>query len=159
MEPAVLHELQDLTDAPMRQEEGGIELQGGLLDAAGLCLWSRTPSGILVRVGHFRAKSLQQLYAETKKLRWSDLVVQGQPVEVRATVKGSRIQRSDNAARKIKLAISDALKGSRRAGFKRVHHPITVVARVRGPDVTLSLDAVGQPLHRRGYRKASAKAH
>ena len=30
--------------------------------------------------------------------------------------------------------------------------------RIRGPEVTLSADAVGSPLHRRGYRKATAKA-
>ena len=158
MEPAVAHELRGLTDARLRQEEGGVELEGDLLDAAGLCLWARTPSGILVRAGRFRAKSLQQLYQETKKIQWSDLVAPGQPVEVRATVKGSRIQRSDNAARKIKLAISDAMKGARRLQSKRVHHPVTVVARIRGAEVTLSLDAVGQPLHRRGYRLATAKA-
>ena len=158
MEPAVAHELQSLTDARLRQEDGGVELEGELLDAAGMCLWARTPSGILVRAGRFRAKSLQQLYQETKKIAWDGLVSPGQPVEVRATVKGSRIQRSDNAARKIKLAISDAMKGARRLHSKRVHHPITVVARIRGAEVTLSLDAVGQPLHRRGYRLATAKA-
>ncbi|MEC7241115.1 MAG: hypothetical protein VXW32_07730 [Myxococcota bacterium] len=158
MEPAVLHELTNLTDARLRQEEGGVELEGELLDAAGLCLWARTPSGILVRAGRFRAKSLQQLYQETKKVSWMDLIAPGQPIEVRATVKGSRIQRSDNAARKIKLAVSDAMKGARRLHSKRVHYPVTIVARIRGAEVTLSLDAVGQPLHRRGYRQATAKA-
>lgn len=154
----MVHELSGLTDATLTQEEGGVELRGDLLDAAGLCLWSRTPSGILVRIGRFRAKSLQQLHAETKKLRWADVLFPGQPVRVRATVKRSRIQRSDNAARKVELAISDALKGTRRTGHKRVHHPVTVVVRIRGPEVILSVDAVGQPLHRRGYRQATAKA-
>ena len=136
MEPAVAHELRGLTDARFAKKREEWSLKATFLDAAGLCLWARTPSGILVRAGRFRAKSLQQLYQETNKIHWSDLVAPGQPVEVRATVKGSLIQRSDNAARKIKLAISDAMKGARRLQSKRVHHPVTVVARIRGAEVT-----------------------
>jgi len=83
----------------------------------------------------------------------------GQPLKVRATLKGSSIRRADSAAKKLELAIQDALRGSRRGSQqRRNHHPITLVMRARGPEVILSADAVGRPLHRRGYRKATAKA-
>ena len=67
MENILAHELSGLTDADLECVEGGVELSGDLLDAAGLCLWARCPSGILVRLGQFKAKSLQQLYTEAKK--------------------------------------------------------------------------------------------
>jgi putative N6-adenine-specific DNA methylase len=158
LESILAHELRGLTDAVLTPVEGGVELPGDFLDAAGLCLWSRSPSGILVRLGKFKAKSLQQLYDEAKKLNWSPVVQPGQEVVVRATVKGSRIQRAENAARKLELAIHDALRGSRKSYGQRSRTPVTIILRIRGGDVTISADAVGQPLHRRGYRKATAKA-
>lgn len=158
MEQILAHEIRGLTDAKINCVEGGVELPGDLLDAAGLCLWSRCPSGVLVRLGKFRAKSLQQLYAEAKKLDWASVVLPGQEVVVRATVKASRIQRSENAARKLELAIQDALRGPRRQNYSRSRSPITIILRIRDSEVTISADAVGQPLHRRGYRQATAKA-
>jgi putative N6-adenine-specific DNA methylase len=113
---------------------------------------------VLVRLGKFKAKSLQQLYTEAKKLDWASLVTPGQFVQVRATVKGSRIQRAENASRKLELAIHDAMRGPRRNGRTRPRNPITIILRIRGAEATISADAVGAPLHRRGYRKATAKA-
>lgn len=158
LEQVLAHEIKGLTDAQITCVDGGVELPGDLLDAAGLCLWARCPSGVLVRLGKFRAKSLQQLYAEAKKLDWASIVQPGQEVVVRATVKASRIQRSENAARKLELAIHDALRGPRRQNYSRSRTPITIILRIRDSEVTISADAVGQPLHRRGYRQATAKA-
>ena len=158
MENILAHELSGLTDAKLECVEGGVELAGDLLDAAGLCLWARCPSGILVRLGEFKAKSLQQLYTEAKKITWSSVIHPHQDIQIRATIKGSKIQRTENAARKLELAIHDAMRGPRRQSHQRPKNTITIILRIRNDHVTLSADAAGLPLHRRGYRKATAKA-
>ena len=80
LEPVVAMEITDLAAQHPKIETGGVSIQGDLADAAGLALWARTPSRILIRVGKFRSGSLQDLYAKAKKLPWEKFVHPGQSI-------------------------------------------------------------------------------
>lgn len=160
LESVVAMEITDLAAQHPKIETGGVSIQGDLADAAGLALWARTPSRILVRVGKFRSGSLQDLHAKAKKLPWEKFVHPGQNIVVKATLHGSKLKRGDHAGAKLELAIKDSLKKPRRGGGGRHSSklaPVEVILRVYKTEVTISIDASG-PMHKRGWRGASAKA-
>ncbi len=160
LESILATEITDLAAQHPKVETGGVSISGDLADAAGLALWARTPSRILVRVGRFRSGSLQDLHAKAKKLPWEQFVHPGQNIVVKTTLHGSKLKRSDHAGAKLELAIKDSLKKPRRGGGGRHAGklaPIEVILRVYKTEVTISVDASG-PLHKRGWREASARA-
>lgn len=185
LEPAVAEEAEELLGVPVQPGQGGVDAPGDMVDAAGLCLWARTPSRVLLVLGEVRAASLQQLEQELRKLDWSPIVHPGQEVKVRVGGRG-RIKHHGAAGDKVSHAINDALRGPQRGGNPRGGNPRGRGAprgrgrppgrgappqRGRGPALPplelslrlderiarISLDAGGL-LHKRGYRLASAKA-
>jgi len=153
-------EITELAAQHPKIENGGVSIKGDLADAAGLALWARTPSRVLIRVGRFRSGSLQDLHAKAKKLPWDRFVHPGQNIVVKTTLHGSKLKRSDHAGAKLELAIRDSLRRPRRGGASRhagKFPPIEVILRVYKTEVTISVDASG-PMHKRGWRGPSAKA-
>ena len=157
LEEALMDELTDLGFEP-RRLDGGCEVK---VDATGLYaiqLWSRLAGKVLVRVASVDAPNLQILAKAVSLLPWRDYVVAGQPVDVRVKTTRSRIRRSDNAARKVEHAITDALRGPRKPGPRPPKEPMPVAVRIEGNRATISVDASGELLHKRGWRQATASA-
>lgn len=157
LEHALAEELRALAEGPVQVVEGGVELDGDLVDAAGLALWSRCAGQILVRVAEVPAASLEQLRQQVMKVPWADFVHPGQPVEVRVSKAQSRLGRTDAIAKKVERAIGDTMRSARRRG-RPPRDALRVSVRVRGKRATLSIDAGGPALHKRGWRQATAKA-
>ncbi len=151
LEPALEQEVRELAARPVERVTGGVVLHGDLVDAAGLCLWSRCAGQVLVRVGTVPAASLQQLEQEVRKLPWKEVLQPG-PVKVKASLHGARFKRTDAAAHKVEQALRAVLGGGGRRG-----RPQEVLLRVEGRTATLSLDAGGR-LHKRGYRQQTWRA-
>ena len=154
LESVVCQEVANLSGRSVDGVPGGALLRGNLQDAAGLVLYSRTASRILVRLGTVPSGSLQELAQRADKLPWSDFLAPGQPVKVRATVRGGKIRRRDAVEERI---ASCARHGTRGQGSQQNRWPQEFVVRVMGRETTISADAAGL-LHKRGYRQATAKA-
>ncbi len=161
LEPVVCQEVANLAGRSVDGVPGGALLQGTLQDAAGLVLYSRTASRILVRLGTVPSGSLQELAQRADKLPWSDFLMPGQPVKVRATVRGGKIKRRDAVEERIASCARHGTRGqknqSRGQGGQQKRWPQEFVVRVMGRETTISADAAGL-LHKRGYRQATAKA-
>ncbi len=157
LEPWVAEEARELADCKVQQVPGGVRLRGSLVDAAGLATWSRTASRVLVELGEIAAPSAQALAVSARALPWSHFAVPGQRIQATATTRKSRISRPAVAAAKVEQAAREALRGPRRSA-RRPPPPLAVQVRVRGREATVSVDAGGGLLHKRGYRKATAKA-
>ncbi len=156
LEGALAEELAALAGRPARQVPGGACLEGSLEDAAGLVLWARTPAHLRVRLGAVPARSTQQLAAGLRALDWSQVLHPGQRVTVRATLRGARF-RADAAEAQVRRAAEAATRG-RRLSHRRPPPPQAVHLRVVDGLATVSLDAADGPLHKRGYRRATAGA-
>ncbi|MCB9741621.1 MAG: hypothetical protein H6741_01825 [Alphaproteobacteria bacterium] len=158
LEHVVADELETLLGRQAHPQPGGARVDGDLVDAAGLCLWSRTAARVLVELGEVPAASLQQLRAQAGRLDWTALLHRDQPVTVRASVRQARFKRADAVEENVSRAISDAMRSAPRPrGKRRSLPPAEIRVRVEGRAALLSLDAAGL-LHRRGYRLASGKA-
>jgi putative N6-adenine-specific DNA methylase len=105
-------------------------------------------------LGTVPSGSLQELGQRADKLPWSDFLQPGQPVKVRATVRGGKIKRRDAVEERIARCARHSVKGR---GAPNNRWPQEFVVRVMGRETTISADAAGL-LHKRGYRQATAKA-
>jgi putative N6-adenine-specific DNA methylase len=132
---------------------GGVTLNGGwdALMRANLVL--RGATRVLVRIGSFRAMHLAQLDKRARKLAWGDWLRPDTPVAVEASCRKSKIYHAGAAAQRVATAIAEEL------GAPVVEKAaVTVMARIEDDLVTISLDASGASLHKRGYKEAVNRA-
>jgi putative N6-adenine-specific DNA methylase len=131
---------------------GGVEIAGGLAEAARANMVLRTAVRVLWRVASFRAMHLAQLDKRSRKLPWADWLRPEVPVRVEAVCRASRIYH-DKAARQ---RVAGALEA---AGFPvSPEAGIAVKVRIEDDLCIVSLDTSGEPLHRRGHKQFVGKA-
>ena len=114
----------------------------------------RTASRVLKRVAHFDARTWFELERHAKKIPWSSLLGAGMVPEFEVTSRKSKLYHNRGIAQRLERVVgAEASAGdadpSRVARFQ--------VRAVRD-HFTISADASGELLHRRGYRLETAKA-
>ncbi|HET9727162.1 MAG TPA: class I SAM-dependent RNA methyltransferase [Gemmatimonadales bacterium] len=159
LEPLVAAELRALGAVhPLAVEEfepGGV---GFATDVAGLYaanLHLRVASRVLVRVGSFHAAAFRELERHARQLPWTRFIRTGQAVAFRVTSRKSRLYHQEAVAERL-LTAAAAEAGVGQAGMEGGAQEFVV--RLFRDQCTVSADASGELLHRRGYRLVSAKA-
>jgi putative N6-adenine-specific DNA methylase len=136
----------------VRRVKGGVEIDGGLAEAARANVLLRTAVRVLWRVAEFRAMHLAQLDKRSRKVPWTELLVPGVPVRVEAVCRASKIYHDKAARQRVARAISDA-------GIPvTTEAEIAVKVRIEDDLCTVSLDTTGEALHRRGHKRYVGKA-
>lgn len=138
--------------AEVRAVPGGVTMAGGWPEVWRANLALRGPTRVLVRIGAFRALHLAQLDKRARKFPWGDFLRPDVSVRVEATCRASRIYHAGAAAQRIETALREGLGAPLGPGGLRV------LARIEDDLVTLSLDATGESLHKRGHKLAVGKA-
>lgn len=158
LEPLVRGELRALSALqPLlvhEPEPGGV---GFRTDRAGLYaanLQLRTASRVLVRLGSFHAATFYELERHAGRLPWDRFVGPGQGVEFRVTARKSKLYHQAAVAERLLTAVEARVPGASGEG----EGPQEFVVRLFRDECTVSADASGDLLHRRGYRHASGKA-
>lgn len=120
----------------------------------------RTAERILIKVGGFHAETFEELYQGTKALPWERYIPEDGKfwVAKAASVKSKLFSPSDIQSI-MKKAMVDRLKekyGIQWFAEDGESFPIRVF--LMKDEVTVGLDTTGESLHKRGYRKLTAKA-
>ncbi len=139
----------------LKTTAGGVSFTATRREMIRACVHLRTAHRILWSIAHFEARTPDALYDEARRrVRWGDLVPEDRTISVYATCRDSEIRHSRFAALRIKDAIVDTLREQRghRPSVDREDADIPIRARIARDQVTLSVDAAGQSLSRRGYR-------
>ena len=161
-------------------EPGGVALAGDLAVLARLNLWLRTCSRVLVRLGTFEAKRFPELVHKATALPFARVLRRGQPVALRVTCRKSKLYHSDAVAERVHAAIEARLGGpsplvsgaegeaDEGAGEGDAipddapqavgPPPQLLLVRFDHDVCTVSADASGALLHRRGYRTHLSQA-
>lgn len=172
LEPLTAAELRALGDEGARVEAGGVAWEGSLESLYRANLWLRTASRVVARLGEeFRATSFAELEKRARRLPWERFVAAGRPVRFRVTCRKSRLYHSDAVAERFAAAVERAVPGARAASSGAAREAADgegeeregedaqlVVVRFLRDRCTVSVDASGALLHRRGYRQAVARA-
>ena len=164
LEPLALAEAHAL-GLSARVEEGGVSWSGDLRSVIAANVGFRIASRVLVRLAEFEARSFIELERWGRRIPWSLTVAPGASVRFRVTCRKSRLYHSDAVAQRLADAVSHAVAGVRTeadsAGDDEVldrDDSSLFVVRFFHDRCTVSADASGALLHRRGYRQATAKA-
>ncbi len=148
-------ELRELNFRDVRADRGGVHFVGPIDEAARACLHSRIAMRVLVQLGRFPAPSSQALYDGARQVDYTPYLSAHHTIAVSGTCRSSVLTHSHFIALKTKDAIVDQLRdlsGARPSVDIRDPDVRLAVHLVR--DVaTVYLDASGEPLHRRGYRR------
>jgi putative N6-adenine-specific DNA methylase len=141
---------------------GGVPFHGSDQDLYRANLHLRTVNRILVRLGEFHASAFSELRKKAGRLAWERYLEPGIPIALRVSCRKSRLYHSGGVAERVAGAIADRLGNAsviepfeERADSSPVQ---LVVVRLFNDQATISIDSSGENLHRRGYRKATAKA-
>jgi putative N6-adenine-specific DNA methylase len=157
-------ELRALGMTPTATERGGVTWQGGIDDVYRANLHLRTANRIVVRAAAFRATTFFELERRAKRVPWREYVVAGRPVRFRVTCRKSRLYHSGAVAQRLSEAVAPVVGDAALVGVATgddehgVPDAQLFIVRVDHDQVTISADASGVLLHRRGYRQAVAKA-
>lgn len=162
LEPLLQRELQTLgyTQEPLA---GGVAFEGDPRAVFATSLWLGTASHVRVRLAEFPCRALGELERKASLLPWAQWLRPDVPLRLRATAQRSRIYHTGAVEQRIERAVAHAL-GRQPPRPMAAAEPdaddtaAVLAVRVHEDVVTVSLDATTSPLHRRGYRLATAKA-
>ncbi len=160
-EGVLREELQDLGFRSARLNSGGIPFFGTLEDGWKCCLHSRISQRVMLVLGRFPARSLDQLYEGASALCWENYLTPAQEIACGAYAHPSCGENPDFVAVRLKDAIVDRQR-------RLFHGERSMVSRT-DPDVrafvywgreraTVYLDLSGEPLFKRGYRVSGGEA-
>ena len=152
LEPVTAAELRAIGIAPGESEPGGIAFRTGTAGLYAANLRLRTASRILLRIATFHAHSFAELERHAARLPWSDYVAPGAGAAFHVTSRKSKLYHQRGVAERLATALERAVPGAGAGGPERFH------VRLFRDQCTVSVDASGELLHRRGYRQAVAKA-
>lgn len=153
-EALLAEELEELGAVHLRRHPGGVRFQANLLEALRVCLWTRLAMRVLWPLGEGEAEGAEGLYAVAEAIPWEEYLTPATTFSVEASLTNSEHAHSGFVALKLKDAIVDRMRArlGQRPDVDTRSPDVRVVAHLSGTRLQLSLDLVGEPLNRRGYR-------
>ena len=160
LEAVLKREIKDLGYDIVSVEDGRVVFAG---DAQALCranIFLRTAERVLLKMGSFHAETFEELFQGTKALPWGDYLPKNAKfwVTKAASVKSKLFSPSDIQS-VMKKAMVESMKSAYPADwFSETGDSYPVRVFLMKDEVTVGLDTTGESLHKRGYRKMTAKA-
>ena len=123
-------------------------------------LHARLALKILVPFYHFKARNDKQLYDAIGKIDWSTFMSVNGTLAVDGLLRSDFFNHSQYIALKTKDAIVDQFraKHNKRPDVDIINPDLRLNLHIFNDDVTLSLDASNDSLHKRGYREEANRA-
>ena len=159
LEAVVDKELKNLGYRDTRIENGRVHFSA---DPEAICrtnLWLRTADRVRLKVGEFKATSFEELFEETKKLPWPDILPGNASFPVDGKSVKSKLFSISDCQAIVKKAVVESMKKSYKKEWFEEDGPLYKIEVSLLKDVaTLTIDTSGQGLHKRGYREDSGSA-
>ncbi len=160
MESVLKREIVDLGYDITEVADGRVTFYG---DEEALCranVFLRTAERILIKIGNFHAETYEDLFQGTKSLPWEDYIpVDGKFWVAKAASVKSKLFSPSDIQRIMKKAMVEKMKECYNVSwFEESGESFPVRVFLMKDEVTVGLDTTGESLHKRGYRKLTAKA-
>lgn len=147
---------------PPKPGSASAAFSGPLTAAYRANLHLRCADRVLVKAGEFYASTFPEFCRKASRIPWEKFLNPGQPIAFKVDSVKSRLYHEAAVAQRLAEAIEGRLRSPCPVGkFKEeasARPPQLITARVEKNLVSIGVDSSGEPLHRRGYRLASAKA-
>ena len=160
LEAVLKREITDLGYDITAVEDGRITFFG---DEEAVCranVFLRTAERVLIKVGSFHAETYDELFEKTKALPWEEFVDKTGKfwVAKAASVKSKLFSPSDIQSIMKKAMVEKLKEKYHVTWFEETGESYPVRVFLYKDEVTVGLDTSGDSLHKRGYRKLTAKA-
>lgn len=160
MEAVLKREIMDLGYDVTQVADGRVTFFG---DEEAVCranVFLRTAERILIKIGSFHAETFEELFQGTRQLPWEEYIpIDGKFWVAKAASVKSRLFSPSDIQSIMKKAMVECLKETyhvNRFAEEGDSFPLRVF--LMKDEVTVGLDTTGESLHKRGYRKLTAKA-
>ena len=160
MEAILKKEIIDLGYDITEVSDGRVTFYG---DEEALCranVFLRTAERILIKIGSFHAETFEELFQGTKNLPWEEYIpVDGKFWVAKAGSVKSKLFSPSDIQSIMKKAMVERLKSVYKINWFEedgAAYPVRVF--LLKDEVTVGLDSTGESLHKRGYRRLTAKA-
>ena len=138
---------------------GGASFEGDFEDAFRANLWLRTCDRIMLVMAQFEARSYEELFQGVKAVEWEKLLPEDAAFPIRARCVKSQLMSPSDVQKIAKRAMVERMKGAYGVDwFSETGALFQVDISIRADQVTVALDASGEPLSRRGYRTWNGEA-
>ena len=160
LEAVLKREIQDLGYEISCVEDGRVTFYGDAEAIAVSNMFLRSAERILLKVGAVHAETFDELFERTRALPWEDYLPQDAKFWVtKATSVKSKLFSPSDIQSIVKKAIVERLKtvyGTEWFREDGAQYPIRIC--FMKDEAVTGLDTTGESLHKRGYRKLTAKA-
>ncbi|CCK82367.1 MULTISPECIES: THUMP domain-containing class I SAM-dependent RNA methyltransferase [Desulfobacula] len=155
-----IKELKELGAYNLQPVFRGIWFCASKKDFYRITYFSRLVSRVLAPLVLFEAHDKDELYKAAKKIRWEEFLTPKKTFSIVANVSESEITHSNFAGLRIKDAIADYFRdrSNKRPSVDAKDPYIIINLHLHRNMATLSIDASGGALHKRGYREESVSA-
>lgn len=159
LEAVVAREVKALGYDKVKVENARVTFTG---DEKAICrsnLWLRSADRVLIKMGEFPATSFEELFEKTKALPWPEIMPENACFPVEGKSIRSGLFSVPNCQAIVKKAVVESMKRKyRRQWFEETGPRYTIEVALLNDIATLTIDTSGVGLHKRGYRKLSARA-
>lgn len=160
MEAVLKKEIYELGYDITEVADGRVTFRG---DEEALCranIFLRTAERILIKIGNFHAETFEELFQGTRELPWEEYIpVDGKFWVAKAASVKSKLFSPSDIQSIMKKAMVERLKSvCHRDWFEENGNSFPIRVFLLKDEVTVGLDSTGESLHKRGYRKLTAKA-
>lgn len=157
LEEVLAEEIKDLGGEQVEILKRAVKFTAAKKDFYKANMWLRTALKILLPIKKFTIRDEDDLYLQIKKIRWEDYFSVDNTFAIDAVTNNSPIPHSKYAALRTKDAIVDRFrdKFGKRPSIDRDFPDLQINLHIYKNQATLSLDACGTPLSKRGYRAGS----
>lgn len=159
-EELLVPELESLGAQNIVGERRGVRFGADMPTLFKVCMSSRFALRILRPVFEFDARTPDDLYEHARHWEWGTVMTKTNTFSIDFTVHSEVFTHSQFAMLRLKDAIVDHFRegGGLRPSVNRDRPDVRIHLHISGQHVTVSLDAAGEPLSRRGYRPTGAIA-
>ena len=160
LEAVLKKEIIDLGYDVSKVEDGRITFIGDEEAVCRVNIFSRTAERILIKIGSFHAETFDELFEGTKALPWEEYIpADGKFWVTKAASVKSKLFSPSDIQSIMKKAMVERLKPVYNISyFEETGESFPVRVFIMKDEVVVGLDTTGESLHKRGYRKLTAKA-
>lgn len=160
MEAVLKREIYELGYDIKQVEDGRVTFLGDAEAVVRANIFLRSAERILLTLGRFKAQSFEELFQGVKAIEWEALIPKNGRFWVKkASTAKSKLFSTSDIQSIVKKAIVERLKNHYHIQWFEEdgdEYPLRVF--IYKDEVTVALDTTGESLHKRGYRRMTAKA-
>lgn len=160
LEAVLKREITDLGYDVIKVEDGRLTFIGDAQAISRANVFLRSAERILLKTGSFKAETYEELFQGTKSIPWENYIpVDGKFWVTKASSIKSKLFSPSDIQSIMKKAMVERLKSVYHVNwFGETGTSFPVRVSIMKDEVTVALDTTGNSLHKRGYRKLTAKA-